>query len=191
MTGGAEGERLMEKNYFWHVYSLQGLGRHTKQQDWWEIQSLIWERWGFLTISLYWDNITNALLSKCIWQIVWKNWFGLLRRFRVAFLSSLLLCTCVCVCVALFSSDWLCRVYSLSAPPRWAQSPCVTFDLTTVIKRRQDHFLLWTPTAQLAPATPLPLQHRQGAVIGVDSLNKKSLRYSSDFLIGRYSEGCR
>ena len=99
MTGGAEGERLMEKNYFWHVYSLQGLGRHTKHQDWWEMQSIIWERWGFLTISLYWDITANALLSKCIWQILWKNWFGLLRRFRVAFLSSLLLCTCVCVCV--------------------------------------------------------------------------------------------
>lgn len=95
------------------------------------------------------------------------------------------------VCVVLCSSDWLCSVYSLSAPPRWAQSPGVTSDLTAVMKRRQDHFLLWTPTAQLAPATLQPIQHCWVTIIGVDSLNKKSLCYSSDFLIGGYSEGCR
>lgn len=109
--------------------------------------------------------------------------------FRAVLLSSLLLLTCMCVCVC--SSDWLCGVYSLCAPPRWAQSPGVTFDLTGVIKRRQDHFLLWTRAAQLAPATHLLLQHHRATVIGADRLNKKSLRYSSDFLIGRYSEGCK
>lgn len=111
--------------------------------------------------------------------------------FRIVFLSFLLLPTCTRVCVGLCSSVWLCGVYSLSAPPRWAQSPGVTFDLTAVIKRRQDHFLPWTRAAQLAPATLLLLQHSRGTIIGVDSLNKKSLRYSSDFLIGSYSEGCR
>lgn len=90
---------------------------------------------------------------------------------------------CICLCVVLPSPG--------CAPPRWAQSPGVTFDLTAAIKWRQDHFLLWTQAAQSAPDAFLLLQHKQSIIIGVDSLNIKSLHYSSDVLIGSYGEGCR
>lgn len=116
---------------------------------------------------------------------MWRNWF--VQDSTMCCYSP----CCVCVCVVWYLWLTVLCVFLEGCVPRWAQRYGVTFDLTIVIKRRQDHFLLWTPTTHLALATLLPYPHHCCALIIVHVLNKQSLGYLFDFLIGSYSKSSR
>lgn len=121
---------------------------------------------------------------------------------RVVFVPSLAaasylqICVCVCVCVAVScSSDWLFSVcvcmFSECSASMSSESRChVWFDRRN--KTATGPFSPLNPSGSVGPAALLHRSNIAGAtVIGVDSLNEKSLHYTADILIGSYREGCR
>lgn len=98
---------------------------------------------------------------------------------------------CVRVSVVLCSSDWLRCVYSPSASASMSsESRChVWFDRCNTATTGP--FSALNPGCSVDPGNTSTAPTTPSSVIGVDRFNKKSLRWSSDILIGGYSKGCR